>query len=185
MNTSHENKQLRIWSNLSWLIQKKHWNWCFHFSYHLVFHIFRQIWSAPLINIAAKRYSSHVGLNIVFQEVVSLFPTNRFHKRFFPMVWVFCLAISSATSYDACLLGRNMRQGKSLTFQTCFMASEEFYNFLWRDWNALSLNVVSISNSSYTFHWQALCHCNTLLPECWLQPHNSQLLVGYLSQQLV
>jgi len=71
---------------------------------------------------------------------------------FFQWCEFFCLAISIATSYDACLLGRNIRQGKSLTFQTCFMASEEFYNFLWRYWNALSLNTVSISKSSYTFH---------------------------------
>ena len=63
LNTSHENKQLSTWSNICWLIHKKHWSWrCFHFSYYLVFHIFRQIWSAPLINITEKRFSSHVGL---------------------------------------------------------------------------------------------------------------------------
>jgi len=36
------------------------------------------------------------------------------------------LAMSSATSYDACALGENFRQDKSLMFQIRFMASEEF-----------------------------------------------------------
>jgi len=102
----------------------------------------------------------------LLQEVVILFPTNRFHKRFFQSYEVFCLAISSATSYEACLVGGNIRQDKSLTFHTCFMASEEFYNFLWRGSDVLSLNAVWTSKVSYT--WQALYHCNTLLPECWL-----------------
>jgi len=62
-----------------------------------------------------------------------------FNKRFSNRVRHFCLAIPSATSYDACLLGGNFWQDKSLTFQTRFMALEEFYNFLWRDWYALSL----------------------------------------------
>jgi len=57
------------------------------------------------------------------------------------------LAISSATLYDACI-GGNFRQDKSRTFQTRFTASEEFSNFVWRDWDALYLNAVSISKVS-------------------------------------
>jgi len=34
---------------------KKHWSWrCFCFIYHLVFHIFRPIWNAPLNSIAGR-----------------------------------------------------------------------------------------------------------------------------------
>ena len=58
--------------------------------------------------------------------------------------------MSSATSYDACLIGGNFQQD-SVTFQTRFIASEEFYNILWRGWDALSLNIVSISKVSHTF----------------------------------
>jgi len=36
------------------------------------------------------------------------------------------LAISSVTSYDAYVFGETFWQGKSLTFQTRFMASVEF-----------------------------------------------------------
>jgi len=148
MNTRHENKQLSTWSNICWLIHKKHWSWrCFHFCYYPVFHIFRQIWSAPLINIAENRYSSHVGLTS-FSKEVHCFQETGFTSVFFSMVWVFYLATSSATSYDASLLGGNIRRDKSLMFQTCFMVWEEFYNFLWRDWDALSLNDVSISKAS-------------------------------------
>jgi len=61
------------------------------------------------------------------------------------------------------------------------MASEEFSNSLWRGWDDLFLNTVSISKVSHTFsHWEPLCHCNTLFPKCWLQLHNSKLLVGIL-----
>jgi len=34
--------------------------------------------------------------------------------------------MTAQLSYDACLLGGNFRQDKSLTFQTRLMASEEF-----------------------------------------------------------
>jgi len=77
------------------------------------------------------------------KQVSQAFFTNR-------VSFFFCLAISSATSYDACPLGGNIQQDKSLTLQTRFMVSDEFNNVLWRDWDALSLNAASVSKASYS-----------------------------------
>jgi len=65
----------------------------------------------------------------LLQEVVLMFSTYRVSQAFFQSREVCCLAISNATSYDACLLGGNLRKDKSLTFHTRFMASEKLYNF--------------------------------------------------------
>jgi len=141
MNISHENKRLSTWSNIGRLTHRKHWSWrCFHFIYHLVFHIFRHISNAPLISIAGKSYSSHVCLASFSKKLFYCFQQTGASQVFFQSYEVICLAISSATSYDACIGGNFL--------QIRFIASEEFSNSLWRDWNALYLNAVSISKVS-------------------------------------
>ena len=99
------------------------------FIYHLVFHTFRHIWNAPLNSIGGR------DICLIFASLAS--PRNSFivfnkqgFTNIFPIAWGFCLAISRATSRDACLLGGEFRQDKSLTFQTRFMASEEYKLFV-------------------------------------------------------
>ena len=96
------------------------------FIHHLVFHIFRHIWNTLLNRIVRKRYSSHCCLTSVSKKWLCCFQQSGFHKLFSNRVSVSCLAISSATSYYACVLGETFRWDKSLTFQTCFVALEEF-----------------------------------------------------------
>jgi len=96
------------------------------FIYHLVFHIFRYIWNTLLNRIVRKRYSSHFCLTSFSKKWLYCFQQSGFHKRFSNRVSVSCLAISSATSCAACVLGETSRRDKSLAFQTCFVASEGF-----------------------------------------------------------
>ena len=62
---------------------KKHWIWrCFCFIYHLVFHVFRHIWNAPLNSIAGR------DIRLMFASLPSprsvlLFSTNRVSQAFF------------------------------------------------------------------------------------------------------
>ena len=93
---------------------KKHWSWrWFYFIYHLAFHIFRHMWNSPLNNIAVR----DVRLTTFSKKLFYCFQQTGFHKRFFLIMWCFRLAISNATSYDACLIGGHFQQD-SLTFQT-------------------------------------------------------------------
>ena len=106
-------------------------------------------WNVPLNSIAERDIRFVFALLASPRRCFTVFNKQGF-TSVFQSCEFFCLKVSSATSYDAFLLGGNFRQDKSLSFQTRFMASEEFYNFLRRDWVALSLNAVSISKVSYT-----------------------------------
>jgi len=141
MNISHENKPLSWGNNICWPIHLKRKHWCFHFLYHLVFHIFRPVWNAPLNSIAGKRYSSN------FASLASLRSSSTvFNKQDFtsvsPAVWgLFCLAILSATSCEASLLGGNFWQDKKVSgLSNSLHSVGRILNFLWGDWYALSRN---------------------------------------------
>jgi len=116
MNISHENKQLSIWSNISWLIRLKK---ALELEM-LLFHLLPSLshvpifWNAPLNSIAGSDIRFMFALLASPKHCFTVFNKQGF-TSVFPIVWVFCLVISSATSYDACLLGGNFRQDKSLT----------------------------------------------------------------------
>jgi len=122
----------------------------------LLFHLSPGLSHLPAYLKCASNSIAGRDIRLMFASLPSprscftVFNKQGFTSIFFQLCELFCLAVSSATSYDACLIGGNFQQD-SLTFQTRFMAWEEFYNFLWRGWNALSLNTASISKVSHNF----------------------------------
>ena len=142
-NWAHEVKSV---DSFTW--KKNSSRRCFYFIYHLVFHIFRNsemcLWTVSQEEIFLSCLPHYFCKKLFY-----CIQQTGFHKRFsnrasfllgnFKCDFIWCLSYWGNVQQD------------SLSFQTRFMASEEFYNFLWGDRDALPLNTVLISKVSQTF----------------------------------
>jgi len=68
----------------------------------------------------------------LLQEVVLLFSTNRVSQAFFQSCEFCCFAISSATSYEACVLCENFRQDAS-DVQKLLHSVGRILNLFWHE----------------------------------------------------